>query len=172
MNVIFVADREVETTIESCFEFAHENLNLEQLKAIFYELLSCYGACYIRNLWDCWTVVKNDGYYYLFDPLGIEVHLKKTTINRATLYRFDCLVTLLEEFLKIIKKHDGSKIEIAGIMAKIRNSQEHPKVKSNVIKKPVCQQASQKASPIMPVPDSPEKCESDSQICCEVFECP
>jgi hypothetical protein len=171
VTLLFMADREVETKVESCFEIAHEIVKLDQLKAIFDQLFSCYGACYVKKLWDCWAIVKNDGFFYLFDPIGIEVPMKKVTQNRAALYRFDCLKSLLAEFLEIINKFSSNgHIEIGGILTTLKQ-QEKPKTPKSKEKKkkPVCPEIKRRKTPIMMVPDMPEKCETT--ICCEPNEC-
>jgi hypothetical protein len=161
--LLFIADREVQAKVESCFEIAHESPNVDQLKAIFDELLACYNACYIKKKWDCWAVVKNNSFYYLFDPIGIEVPLKKVKLHRATLYRFDCLKTLLSEFLKIsseLSSSSSSSIEIGGIMMTLK-SEEQPKKKKKLQKlwkKLTPCKTPPKSTPIMVLPDPPEAC--------------
>ncbi|KAG5685042.1 hypothetical protein PVAND_014244 [Polypedilum vanderplanki] len=175
VNLIFIGNREVELKAESCFEFAHEGLSVPQLKYIFDQLLSCYDACYMLKSLDCWAIVKSDGFYYLFDPLGIKVPLKKVKQHRATLYRFDCLSALLEQFLKIISKLTNKEnIEIGGILIKLKPSKQKEKKIPKKVKKSKCPEIVKKAS-FMIVPDLPlEKCENETEIYCEypLFECP
>lgn len=179
MTPLFIDNREVEAKVESCFEIAHEDLKVEQLMAIFNELLSCYHACYITKMLECWTIIKSDDFYFLFDPSGIEVPGKKNSQARATLYRFDCLEKLLQQLLECIcSEKSNDKYQVGGILTNMKENEVKPQLKPKTLNKNKAIKkfkafSESKHTPVFILRDLPQKLNSNCQPipCCEQINC-
>lgn len=139
MTPMVIGDHELNATAELCLEITKESFEIEQLKPIICELLSCFNACYVKRSWNCWTIVKTDTFYFLFDPLGIKVAGKKISQYHASLYRFDSLELLLEQLKDCTSNlKDECDYEIGGILTNIiRTIKGNEPKKSLILRKKV-----------------------------------
>jgi len=178
---ILINNHELSAKAESCLDFAHEDLKIEHLKPILCELLSCYNACYLSKSWNSWSIVKSDKFYFLFDPLGIEISGKKMSQYHATLYRFCSLDQLLELLLKSIEclskdNLTGEIYTLGGILTTITKTApkkiiQKPRItkkKKTIVKCPVFKAS--KTNHSMQLRELPEKhqlesCEDKIKIC-------
>ena len=139
VSPMVINNHELSAKAESCFEFAHEDLKIEHLRPILCELLSCFSACYLTKSWNCWTIVKSDEFYFLFDPVGIKVPGKKMSQHRAVLYRFcslDLLLELLLECTECLSEENTLDIyKLGGIITTIENTLAKPTVQKSIISK-------------------------------------
>ncbi|CAG9803717.1 unnamed protein product [Chironomus riparius] len=136
VSPILINNHELIAKAESCLDFALEDLKIAHLKSILCELLSCYNACYLSKARNFFTIVKSDKFYFLFDPLGIEILGKKMSQHRAVLYRFSELDQLLELLLESIECLDEEKLiddvyKLGGILISINK-----KLTKKIVKKP------------------------------------
>ena len=173
VSPILISNHELSAKAESCLDFAHEDLKFEHLKPILCELMSCYNACYLSKERNFWTIVKSDKFYFLFDPLGIEIPGKKMSRHRAVLYRFNTLDQLLEQLLELIECLSEEKLTddvytLGGILITITKKltkkvvQKPRIIKKKIVKCPVFKVS--RTNHNMLLRELPEK---DQPDCCE-----